>query len=76
MEMWNSEKALNLWNFSQDEVRDSSPCKTCADFEECRRGKGNCWRFAIAAYGEENYDYPAPNCPLAPEVTRPYFTPD
>jgi len=38
--MWNSEKALNLWNFSQDEVRDSSPCKTCADFEECRRGKG------------------------------------
>ena len=60
MEMWNSEKALNLWNFSQDEVRDSSPCKTCADFEECRRGKGNCWRFAIAAYGEENYDYPAP----------------
>jgi len=76
MEMWNSEKALKLWNFSQEEVKESSPCKTCKDFEECRRGRGNCWRFAIAAYGEENYDYPAPNCPLAPEVTRPYFTPE
>ena len=76
MEMWSSEKALDLWNFSREEVKDSSPCKTCADFEICRRGRGNCWRYAIAAYGEENYDYPAPNCPLAPEVTRPYFTPN
>jgi radical SAM protein with 4Fe4S-binding SPASM domain len=76
MEMWNSEKALKLWNFSQNEVKESSPCKTCADFETCRRGKGNCWRFAIAAYGKENYDFPSPNCPLAPEITHPYFIPD
>ncbi|MDR2836874.1 MAG: radical SAM protein [Bacteroidales bacterium] len=76
MEVWNSEKALNLWNFSQEEVKTSSPCKTCNEFEKCRRGLGNCWRFAIAAYGEENYDYPSPDCPYAPEVTKPYFTPD
>jgi radical SAM protein with 4Fe4S-binding SPASM domain len=76
MEVWNSEKALKLWNFSQDEVKTSSPCKTCNEFEDCRRGRGNCWRFAIAAYGLENYDYPSPDCPYAPEVTKPYFTPD
>jgi radical SAM protein with 4Fe4S-binding SPASM domain len=76
MEVWNSEKALNLWNFSQDEVKTSSPCKTCKEFEECRRGRGNCWRTAIAAYGLENYDFPAPNCPFAIEITKPYFMPE
>ncbi|MDR1346738.1 MAG: radical SAM protein [Bacteroidales bacterium] len=76
MEVWNGEKALALWNFSQEEVREESPCKQCQDFEKCRRGKGNCWRLAVAAYGAENYDYPAPNCPLSLPVTRPYYTPD
>ena len=76
MEMWNGEKALALWNVSQEEVREESPCKQCDEFEACRRGKGNCWRVAIAAYGNENYDYPAPNCPKSLPVTRPYFTPD
>lgn len=76
MEMWNSEKALSLWNFTQQEVQPESPCKTCETFEECRRGKGNCWRIAISAYGIENYDYPAPDCPKALSVTIPYYTPE
>jgi radical SAM protein with 4Fe4S-binding SPASM domain len=70
MEMWHSEKALSLWNFSQEEVRDVSPCKTCEAFDGCRRGLGNCWRQAIAAYGPENYDFPSPDCPKAPSDTR------
>ena len=73
MDVWNSEKAHALWNFSQDEVSNESPCKNCSQFEECRRGLGNCWRFAIAAYGEENYDFPSPDCPFAPEVKKPYY---
>ena len=74
MEMWQSEKALSLWNFSQDEVRDCSPCKTCSEFEACRRGLGNCWRIAVATYGPENYDFPAPNCPRAlPEPANTYI---
>lgn len=70
MEMWHSEKALSLWNFSQEEVRDASPCKICDEFDSCRRGLGNCWRQAIAAYGPENYDFPSPDCPKAPPDTR------
>lgn len=76
MEMWQSEKALSLWNFSQDEVRDCSPCKTCSEFEECRRGQGNCWRIAVSTYGTENYDFPAPNCPKAPEEPDNIFIPE
>ena len=72
-EMWNSEKAMALWNFSRDEVREESPCKACDEFETCRRGLGNCWRMAIAAYGPENYDYPAPNCPKSLPVTRDFY---
>ncbi|MDR3047550.1 MAG: radical SAM protein [Bacteroidales bacterium] len=76
MEVWNGEKALSLWNYDQEEIREISPCKHCVDFEECRRGQGNCWRIAISAYGEENYDFPAPNCPKALPVTRPFYTPE
>jgi len=73
MDVWISDKALSLWNYNQDEVREESPCKKCEDFEKCRRGRGNCWRCAIAAYGNDNFDYPAPNCPKALPVERPYY---
>lgn len=72
-EVWNSKKALSLWNISQEEIQESSPCKTCKEFDECRRGAGSCWRAAIQAYGNDNYDYPYPDCPYAPEVTLPYY---
>ena len=73
MEVWNSRKAISLWEFSQERVRDSSPCKTCEAFDACRRGLGNCWRQAVAAYGSENFDYPAPNCPKAPPASNGFF---
>jgi len=76
MEMWNSEKALSLWNFSQDEVQDSSPCKSCEIFDNCRRGQGNCWRMAVVTYGSDCYDYPSPNCPRAPKITKNMFIPE
>lgn len=66
MEMWNSDKALSLWNIKQDEIKLTSPCKACPDFEKCRRGKGTCWRHAIQAYGTDNYDFPDYDCPYAP----------
>ena len=75
MEMWESEQARSKWNFSQKEVRDESPCKTCEEFQACRRGLGNCWRLAISAYGPENYDFPAPNCPKAPPVSEGFYIP-
>ena len=69
MDIWNSDKALSIWNISRDEIKLESPCKSCNIFEECRRGKGNCWRIAMDSYGEENYDFPAPNCPFSPPVS-------
>ena len=73
MEVWNSPKALSLWNIKQEEIQDASPCKKCFDFEKCRRGAGTCWQMAMQAYGIENYDFPAPSCPYAPPVTKPYY---
>ena len=75
MEMWHSEKALSLWNFSQEEVRDASPCKACGEFDTCRRGLGNCWRQAISAYGPENHDFPSPDCPKAPPAPKEFYIP-
>jgi radical SAM protein with 4Fe4S-binding SPASM domain len=75
MEVWNGSKALSLWNFTKDEVSEKSPCKHCNEFEMCHKGRGNCWRLAIQAYGIENYDFPAPNCPKSLPVTRPYYVP-
>lgn len=73
MEMWNSPKAHSLWNISQKEIQEGSPCKKCGEFEECRRGLGNCWRLAVESYGNDYYDYPAPNCPKSPVVTKDMF---
>lgn len=73
LEMWNSPKALSLWNISQKDIQDGSPCRNCEDFEECRRGLGNCWRLAVESYGNDYYDYPAPNCPKSPTVTKDMF---
>lgn len=73
MEVWNSPKALSLWNITQNEIQEASPCKKCNDFERCRRGCGTCWRMAMQAYGADNYDFPSPNCPYAPPVTKALY---
>lgn len=73
MEMWNSKKALSLWNISQSSMKESNPCKSCTSFDRCRRGKGVCWRNAYESYGIENFDYPIPQCPMAPKVERDIY---
>ena len=73
MEMWTSKEALALWNFSQKDIKEESPCKMCEEFERCRKGKGICWRIAYASYGLDNFDFPVPQCPKAPIVTRDIY---
>lgn len=34
---------------------------------------GICWRDAISAYGDDNYDYPPPDCPMAPSVKNDFY---
>jgi MoaA/NifB/PqqE/SkfB family radical SAM enzyme len=74
-EMWNSEKALSLYRFSKDElrVREQSACKTCNDFDRCHQERGVCWKQVLYAYGEENWDYPDPRCPLAPQPCNEFW---
>ena len=66
MEMWHSERAMNVWDFQQDRLSDNNACKRCVDFNTCRKGLGVCWKSVIAHYGKQNSHYPDPSCPKAP----------
>ena len=68
MEIWNSERALELYRLPQEKIRDESACKTCKkeEYENCRQKKGVCWKQILLAYNYENWDYPDPKCPHAP----------
>ncbi len=74
-EIWNSKKALSLYHFSREEVREESACKRCGDFDRCHQDKGLCWKLAIYAYGENNWDYPDPRCHRAPEPVEQFWIP-
>lgn len=73
LEVWNSDKAISLYNINKENMSDDNPCKQCEWFENCRKGKGVCWRIAFQTYGYDKYDYPTPNCPYAPEVTNDIY---
>jgi radical SAM protein with 4Fe4S-binding SPASM domain len=72
-EVWNSEKALSLYQFSKDLVREQIACKRCDDFDRCHQEQGVCWKQVLYAYGEENWDYPDPRCPYAPEPGNEFW---
>ncbi len=67
MEVWNSEKAKNLVYLNRDSIRAHSPCHDCDLFDACHQNGGKCWREIIKSYGDQNWDYPDPRCPFAPE---------
>jgi len=72
-EVWNSEKALDLWNIKQSIFPKESACSTCQDFVRCRKGLGVCWKYVIAVYGRKNYLFPDPRCPKAPAMIYDVF---
>ena len=72
-EVWNSGRALELYNISRDQVRDESKCKSCPEFDTCHKTKGVCWKEVLYAYGDENWDYPDPKCPYAMKPYREYY---
>jgi radical SAM protein with 4Fe4S-binding SPASM domain len=69
-EVWNSEKALGLYNLSKDKISEDSICKSCEQFEPCHRIKGVCWKQILGAYGMDKWGYPDPRCPKAPKPER------
>jgi radical SAM protein with 4Fe4S-binding SPASM domain len=72
-EVWNSKRALELYNISKDMVRDESPCKKCDEFEPCHKYQGVCWKEVLYAYGRDNWDYADPRCPYAGKPKREYY---
>ena len=72
-EVWNSGKALSLYHFSKDLVREPIACKRCDDFDRCHQKQGVCWKQVLEAYGEENWDYPDPRCPRAPRPCNEFW---
>jgi radical SAM protein with 4Fe4S-binding SPASM domain len=72
-EVWNSARALELYNISRDMIKEGSACKNCDEFASCHRLKGVCWKEVLYAYGYDNWDYPDPKCPYAPKPFREYY---
>lgn len=67
LDIWKSEKALNLWNICDKDIPAYSACKKCNDLNFCRQGLGVCWKFIIQTYGSDKVFNPDPRCPKAPE---------
>ena len=70
-EIWNSEKALALYEFSLKQ--NNSVCHECEDKHLCRKKKGVCWKSVLMAYGADKWDFPDPRCPKAPYPYNQFF---
>ncbi|PKQ62710.1 hypothetical protein BZG02_10885 [Labilibaculum filiforme] len=73
-EVWNSDKAKNLFYLKNLFENSHSICKECSIIDECRiSGLGVCWTEIIGAYGENNLSYPDPRCPHAPTFNKEVY---
>ena len=67
-EIWNSTKALKLFEMKANMFRNESRCHTCEALSSCNKSHRRCFVKAIKAYGLDNWDYPDPRCIYAPEI--------
>lgn len=72
-EVWNSQKAKDLYVFPQSDFPKESPCRDCDIFAFCRYQKGVCWRNIFFAYGMDKIFNPDPDCPYAFKPTLKYY---
>lgn len=73
LDVWKSEKAKALYHLGQQAIHMDSPCHRCKTFIDCREGAGVCWKVILYAYGSQNWDFPDPRCPFAPEPMNEYY---
>lgn len=71
-EVWNGEKALNLFYDPLKEKREGQ-CSVCDEYNRCRTGAGVCWKTILMAYGKDNWHFPDPRCPKAPQPFYRFF---
>jgi radical SAM protein with 4Fe4S-binding SPASM domain len=69
-EVWNSDRAKELFYLNQNALSNNSSCKKCDKFDTCRQGRGVCWKMILMAYGYEYWDFPDPRCPDAPDCVN------
>jgi radical SAM protein with 4Fe4S-binding SPASM domain len=62
LEIWNSKKALELYNRRKNITNPKSPCNNCNDAEMCFSNSMVCFRDVVFSYGFNNWDYPDPRC--------------
>ena len=73
MEIWNSERAVNLFYLNQKDIELDSRCAICNNFVQCRHFKGVCWKMVIMAYGNDKWNYPDPACPKSPNPNIEFY---
>lgn len=69
-EIWNSEKATNLFFLSQKDIPTESACSHCNTYEVCRSVKQICYRDVVKIYANNKWYYPDVTCPKAPLVSK------
>ena len=70
MDIWNYDNARMLTKMPQELIPEDSACRTCKEYDECRKYRGICWKYVLEAYGDEHPFYPDPRCPYAPAFTK------
>lgn len=66
-DIWNSEKALSLYEICQKNINPESPCSDCIVFDKCRRGFGKRVCYLDISKTGHSKDFPDPRCPQAEE---------
>lgn len=69
-EIWDSQKATELFYIKQCDIPKDSPCSSCEDYSTCRKYKHVCWRDTILAYGRDKWYFPDITCPKAPKINN------
>lgn len=69
LDVWHSERTMELVELKQKDIQQKSACSTCHLFEGCfKKDRNRCWSDIIKAYGTECWDYPDPRCMYAPQM--------
>ena len=64
-EIWNSDKAMDLYNLKQSCIDKSSPCHSCETFSKCRNGYGKRICYVDILKSGKSLSFPDPRCPMA-----------
>lgn len=68
--LWNSPKALYLFNPPQEEVSSESPCGKCKVYSSCKQSMGKRVCYMDIMKNGLQHDGPDPRCPEAPETDK------